>query len=136
MHALTPQSPSGMQVKTFQTFTTHGPQKYALAVLGKFSGILASPDNPANGGIAELKTCRIVITTITGGPQGLTNQRWASNYLNKNITAIEVMLSARSMPLTMMISCVLKKMSGVFARQVLFTRSIGRSKTIHFHLFP
>ncbi len=65
------------QVNAFQTFVTHGPQAYALVVLGKFSGILASPGNPANGGTAPPGTCHIIVTTITGGPQGLTNQRCA-----------------------------------------------------------
>ncbi|BDA49389.1 probable c5a peptidase at N-terminal half [Coccomyxa sp. Obi] len=64
-----------IEVKAFQTFSTHGPQKYALAVLGKFSGILASPGNPANGGSVQPGKCHVVATTITGGPEGLTNQR-------------------------------------------------------------
>ncbi len=64
-----------LQVKAFQTFSTHGPQKYALAVLGKFNGILASPGNPANGGSVQPGTCHVIVTTITGGPNGLMNQR-------------------------------------------------------------
>lgn len=81
------------QVKAFQTFSTHGPQKYALAVLGKFSGILASPGNPANGGTAPPGTCHIVVTTITGGPQGLINQRCAAYFISLDTPGKHLYLS-------------------------------------------
>ena len=70
---------SGLQVKAYQVFSTHGPQPYALAVLGKFSGALASASNPASqqGGYAQAATCRIVVAMITDGPQGLTNKTCA-----------------------------------------------------------
>jgi len=63
-------------VKAYQVFSVHGPQPYALAVLGKFGGVLASASNPANqeGSSAQSTTCRIVVATITDGPQGLTNR--------------------------------------------------------------
>ena len=67
-----------LQVKAFQTFSTHGPQKYALAVLGKYSGILASPGNPANGGSVQTGACHVIVTAITGGPNDLINQRWGT----------------------------------------------------------
>ena len=56
--------------------STHGPQPYALTVLGKFSGVLVSAANPAYTGspaAAQPGTCAIVVTTITAGPSGLTN---------------------------------------------------------------
>ena len=70
---------SGVQVKAYQVFSTHGPQPYALAVLGKFSGALASASNPASqqGGSGQAATCRIVVAMITDGPQGLTNKTCA-----------------------------------------------------------
>ena len=68
-----------LQVKAYQVFSTHGPQPYALAVLGKFSGVLASAGNPASreGSLAQASTCRIVVATITDGPSGLTNNTYA-----------------------------------------------------------
>ena len=70
---------SGLQVKANQVFSIHGPQPYALAVLGKFSGALASASNPASqqGGSGQAATCRIVVAMITDGPQGLTNKTCA-----------------------------------------------------------
>ena len=72
----------GLQVKAYQVFSTHGPQPYALAVLGKFSGVLASGSNPASqqGGFGRAATCRIVVAMITDGPQGLTNKTCAFSY--------------------------------------------------------
>jgi hypothetical protein len=66
-------------VKAYQVFSTHGPQPYALVVLGKFSGTLVSACNPARqgGASAQSATCRIVEVTITNGPQGLTNSTCA-----------------------------------------------------------
>lgn len=66
-------------MKAYQVFSTHGPQPYALAVLGKFSGTLASASNPAKqeGPSAQSATCRIVVVAITDGPQGLTNSTCA-----------------------------------------------------------
>ena len=64
------------QVKAFQIFSTHGPQKYALAVMGKFSGVLSSPANPANGGSSQPGTCRVVEARITDGPSGLVNNTY------------------------------------------------------------
>ena len=68
-----------LQVKAYQVFSVHGPQPYALSVLGKFGGVLASASNPANqeGSSAQSTTCRIVVATITDGPQGLTNRTCA-----------------------------------------------------------
>lgn len=70
-----------MQVRAHQVFSTHGPQPYALAVLGKFSGTLASPGNPAAGADASsgaaAGACPIVVTTITDGPSGLSNKTCA-----------------------------------------------------------
>ena len=70
---------TGLQVRAYQVFSVHGPQPYALAVLGKFSGALASASNPASqqGGSKEAATCRIVVAMITDGPQGLTNKTCA-----------------------------------------------------------
>lgn len=52
-----------------------GPQPYALAVIGAFTGVLASAANPINGAAAASSngTCQIVVATITDGPTGLTN---------------------------------------------------------------
>lgn len=70
-----------MQVKAHQVFGMHGPQPYALAVLGAFTGTLASPGNPAVAAGASAGTagaaCPIVVTTITEGPSGLTNKTCA-----------------------------------------------------------
>lgn len=69
-----------MQVKAYQVMSTHGAQRYALTVLGKFSGALASAANPAYSGApagAQPATCAIVVTTITAGPSGLTNSTCA-----------------------------------------------------------
>jgi hypothetical protein len=66
-----------MQVRAHQVFSTHGPQPYALAVLGNFSGTLASSGNPAASSDAAADVCPIVVTTITDGPSGLTNKTCA-----------------------------------------------------------
>ena len=67
-----------MQVKAYQVFSTHGAQPYALAVLGKFTGALASASNPASreGSSAQSAICRIVVATITDGPSGLINKTY------------------------------------------------------------
>ncbi|BDA48884.1 probable serine protease/ABC transporter B family protein tagD [Coccomyxa sp. Obi] len=65
-----------IEVRAFQTFSIHGPQSYALAVLGKFSGTLASPGNPATWGSAQQPqpdACHVINATITKGPHGPIN---------------------------------------------------------------
>jgi hypothetical protein len=52
-----------------------GPQPYALAVIGAFTGVLASASNPVNGVAAASSngTCQIVVAVIVDGPIGLSN---------------------------------------------------------------
>lgn len=52
-----------------------GPQPYSLAVIGAFTGVLASAANPVNGNAASSSngTCQIVVAVISEGPTGLTN---------------------------------------------------------------
>lgn len=78
-------------------FSTHGPQPYALAVLGKFDGVLASAGNPASreGSPAQASTCRIVVTTITDGPSGLTNKTYALPASSQASTELAAALRVR-----------------------------------------
>ena len=62
-----------LQVNAYQVFAAQGPQPYALVVLGKFTGTLASESNPVNGGNSTTGSCQIVLAQITAGPTGLTN---------------------------------------------------------------
>lgn len=62
-----------MKVSAFKVFPAQGPQPYALVVLGLFSGVLASPNNPVNGGNSSSGHCGVVVTRISSGPSGLTN---------------------------------------------------------------
>lgn len=52
-----------------------GPQPYSLAVIGAFTGVLASAANPVNGNAASSSngTCQIVVAVISDGPTVLTN---------------------------------------------------------------
>ncbi len=67
-----------VQVKGFRVAV--GPQPYALAVIGAFTGVLASPANPVNGAAqgSSNGTCQIVVAVITDGPVGLTNRTYVS----------------------------------------------------------
>ena len=58
----------------YQVFSAQGPQPYALVALGSFTGVLASPSNPVNGGNATSGVCTVVVVQINDGPQGLTNE--------------------------------------------------------------
>ena len=61
------------QVDGYRVFAAQGPQPYALVVLGKFTGVLASPSNPVNGAATLSGDCQIVAAEITAGPSSLTN---------------------------------------------------------------
>ena len=53
-----------------------GPQPYALAVRGAFTGALASPKNPGGAGAgATAGACEVVRAVIRAGPAGLTPAR-------------------------------------------------------------
>ena len=64
------------QVDGYRVFSAQGPQPYALAVLGKFSGVLAGPSNPVNGASASPGDCSIVAAQITSKPPSLTNSTY------------------------------------------------------------
>ena len=62
-----------LQVSAYRVLSSQGPQPYALAVLGAYSGVLASAANPAYSGNAAQAACQVVVAQITAGPSGLTN---------------------------------------------------------------
>ena len=65
-----------LQIDGYRVFSAQGPQPYALAVLGKFSGVLAGPSNPVNGASASPGDCSIVAAQITSAPPSLTNSTY------------------------------------------------------------
>lgn len=68
-----PEGDVSIEVTGFQIYGKASPQPYALVVLGAFEGVLASDANPGMEG-EDGRTCEVAVVSITGGPEGLTNQ--------------------------------------------------------------
>ncbi|GMH38149.1 hypothetical protein BSKO_06033 [Bryopsis sp. KO-2023] len=59
-------------VKGNFVLASHGPQKYALVVHGRFNGLLPSPNNPVSLKKSSSAACIITLAIIKAGPEGAT----------------------------------------------------------------
>ena len=70
--------PGDVAIEVRASSVPRGPQPFSLAVLGSFSGVLASKHNPAAADVDATGRCDVVVASVRSGPTGVVATRSVS----------------------------------------------------------